>query len=238
MANIWPVETVGPTIPSFYLNKSIKDDRYYSFNLYRPNTHACIDWQNLKETGSVVYVSFGSAASLNTEQMTEMAWTLKQSNRNFLWVVKATEERKLPSNFVEETENKGLVVTWCPQLEVLAHHAVGCFITHCGWNSTMEALSYGVPMVGMPQLLDQMTNAHFVEQVWGVVVKPMIHEKGLAMREEIDRSIGKVMNGEGSKEIKKNSKRWKELAKEAVDENGSSDKYIDDIIYQLVVTQI
>ncbi|KAF8377965.1 hypothetical protein HHK36_031354 [Tetracentron sinense] len=234
MGKLWPVKTIGPTVPSVYLDNRVEGDKGYGFSLYKPDSDACMKWLNTKETGSVVYVSFGSAASLNAEQMEEMAWALKQNNSNFLWVVKTSEKNNLPSKFLEEMSDKGLVVTWCPQLEVLAHHAVGCFITHCGWNSTVEALSFGVPMVGMPQFLDQMTNAHFVEKVCGVGVKPRVDEKGLASREEIDRCIKEVMQGEKGEEIKRNATMWKELAKEAVNEGGSSDKYIDEIIDRLM----
>lgn len=135
-------------------------------------------------------------------------------------------EVKLPSDFVKDTSEKGLVVTWCPQLEVLAHRAVGCFITHCGWNSMMEAISFGMPVVGMPQFCDQTTNAHFVEHVWGVGVVTKVDEKGVSVKEEIERCIGEVMGGERGKQIKKNANRWKKLAKEAVDQNGSSDQSI------------
>lgn len=233
MANLWPVRTIGPTVPSFYLDKRVEDDTDYGFNLYKPKSESCVSWLNTKEPGSVVYVSFGSVASLNAEQMTEIAWALRQTSYNFLWVVKITEDSNLPNNFMEETAGKGLVVTWCPQLEVLAHHALGCFITHCGWNSTVEAISFGVPMVGMPQFLDQMTNAYFVEKVWAVGVQPKVNVNNLATREEIDRCISEVMHGERADEIKKNAKQWKEFAKEAVDEDGSSDEYINEIIARL-----
>lgn len=238
MANIWPVvRTIGPTVPSFYLDKRVKDDIDYGFNLNKPNCETCMTWLNTKKPGSVVYISFGStAAILNAEQMTEMAWALRQTSSNFLWVVKANENSNLPNYFVEKTSGKGLVVDWCPQLEVLAHPAIGCFITHCGWNSTVEAISFGVPMVGMPQFLDQMSNAYFLETVWGVGVQPKVDEKGLASRGEIDRCISEVMQGERGQEIKKNAMLWKTFAKEAVDEGGSSDKYINEIIARLVGT--
>ncbi|KAA8520986.1 hypothetical protein F0562_011659 [Nyssa sinensis] len=236
MLNLWPVRTIGPTLPSVYLDNRVENDTDYGFNLYKPNSDTCMKWLNTKPTGSVVYVSFGSVASLNAEQMVEMAEALRQNNNSFLWVVKPTEECKLPSNFVEETSEKGLVVTWCPQLEVLAHHAVGCFITHCGWNSTVEAISFGVPLLAMPQFLDQITNAYFVEKFWEVGIKPEADEKGLATRNEIDRRIREIMHGERGHLIKKNSIRWKALAKEAVCEGGSSDKYIDEIIASFAAT--
>ncbi|KAF8391756.1 hypothetical protein HHK36_021990 [Tetracentron sinense] len=151
MTKLWPIKTIGPTLPSMYLDKRVEDDKDYSINLFKPNADACMEWLNTKESDSVVYVSFGSLASLGEEQKEELAWGLKGSNKYFLWVVRASEENKLLSKFAEETSEKGLLVTWCPQLEVLAHPAVGCFITHCGWNSTLEGLSLGVPMVTMPQ---------------------------------------------------------------------------------------
>ncbi|XWS75971.1 hypothetical protein CRYUN_Cryun01aG0137100 [Craigia yunnanensis] len=83
--------------------------------------------------------------------MTELGWALKGSNCYFLWVVRKTEEAKLPKNFIEETWEKGLVVTLCPQLEVLSHESIGCFLTHCDFNSVLESLSLGVPMLAMPQ---------------------------------------------------------------------------------------
>ena len=82
--------------------------------------------------------------------MEELAYGLRDSNSYFLWVVRASEETKLPTNFAKKSEN-GLVVTWCSQLKVLAHEAVGCFVTQYGWNSTLETLSIGVPTIAMPQ---------------------------------------------------------------------------------------
>ncbi|KAF8391757.1 hypothetical protein HHK36_021991 [Tetracentron sinense] len=234
MAKLWPIKTIGPTVPSMYLDKRVEDDKDYSINLFKSNGDDCMKWLNMKESDSVVYVSFGSLASLGEEQMEELAWGLKGSNRYFFWVVRASEENKLPSKFAEETSEKGLIVTWCPQLEVLAHPAVGCFVTHCGWNSTLEALSLGVPMVTMPQWTDQTTNAKFVTEVWKAGIRVRVSEKGIVRREEIEVCIREVMEGERGKEIRRNASKWKELAKEAVDEGGSSDKNIEAFVAGLV----
>ncbi|XVF21246.1 hypothetical protein REPUB_Repub12eG0073700 [Reevesia pubescens] len=128
MSKFWNVMTVGPTIPSMYLDKRLENDKDYGLNLFKPNTSACLSWLSGKPKGSVVYVSFGSFASLGVEQTEELAWALKGSNCYFLWVVRATEEAKLPNNFIEETSEKGLVVTWCPQLEVLSHEPIVALI--------------------------------------------------------------------------------------------------------------
>ncbi|KAM4105715.1 hypothetical protein ACB094_04G013300 [Castanea mollissima] len=229
----WPVKTIGPAIPSIYLDKRLEDDKEYGVHLFKPDVDACMKWLNTKETDSVVYTSFGSLASLGEEQMDELTRGLKNSNCYFLWVVRETEQKKLPPNFLQETSEKGLVVSWCPQLELLAHKAVGCFMTHCGWNSTLEALSLGVPMVAMPQWTDQQTNAKFIVDVWKVGVRIKLDERGIATKEEIELCIKEVIEGERGKEMKMNSVRWKELAKEAVDEGGSSDKNIEEFVAKL-----
>jgi len=228
------LRTIGPTIPSMFLDRRLKDDKVYGFSIFKPNTNACMKWLNDRPKGSVVYVSFGSVANLEVEQMQELAWGLKMSNSYFLWVVRASEEAKLPKNFVDEMSEKGLVVHWCPQLEVLAHEAVGCFVTHCGWNSTLEALSFGVPMIAVPQWTDQSTNAKYIINVWKMGLKAPVDEKGLVTREATKHSIREIMEGERGKEIKKNALKWRKLAKEAVDEGGSSDKNIEEFVAKLV----
>ncbi|KAI8010852.1 UDP-glycosyltransferase 74B1 [Camellia lanceoleosa] len=172
--------------------------------------------------------------SLTEEQMEEMAWGLKGSNLDFIWVVRESEITKLPSEFIDlTTSGKGLIVTWCNQLELLAHEAIGCFLTHCGWNSILEGLGLGVPMVGVPKWADQLTNAKFIKEIWGVGVRAKEDEKGVLRREELMGCLKEVMEGERSVEIKKNAFKWKELAKEAISEGGSSDKSIDEFVEHL-----
>ena len=233
MASQWPLITIGPTIPSMHLDKRLEDDKDYGLNLFKPNMDTCMKWLDTKEIGSVVYISFGSLATLGEEQIEEITWGLKNSNCHFLWVVRESEVKKLPINFLQETTEKGSVVSWCPQLEVLAHKAVGCFMTHCGWNSTLEALSLGVPMVAMPQWTDQPTNAKFIVDVWKVGVRIKLNEKGIATKEEIELCIKEVIEGERGQKMKMNSLRWKELAKEAMDEGGSSNKNIENFVAKL-----
>ncbi|KAL5784192.1 hypothetical protein ACOSQ2_006584 [Xanthoceras sorbifolium] len=229
-----PINTIGPMIPSMYLDKRLEDDKNYELSSSKPNKEDnCVKWLDSKETASVVYVSYGSWAPLGEEQMEELAWGLKRRNNNFLWVVKESEKKNLPSKFIEETSEKGLVVTWSPQLDVLAHKSVGCFMTHCGWNSTLEALSLGVPMVAVPQFSDQTTNAKFVVDVWEVGVRVRVNEKGIVTKEEIEECISQIMQGERGKQIRRNSDKWKELAKEAVCHGGSSDQNIEQFVAKI-----
>ncbi|XP_010679006.2 UDP-glycosyltransferase 74G1 [Beta vulgaris subsp. vulgaris] len=234
MAKMWKVRTIGPTVPSYYLDKRLEDDRDYSLQLLKPNTALCKNWLDTKTKESVIYVSFGSMADLSEQQFEELAWGLKNSHKSFLWVVRESEQAKLPKGFVEEASGQGLVVGWASQLEVLAHEATGCFVTHCGFNSVLEALCLGVPVVGVPQWTDQGTNAKFVEDVWGVGIRAKVDEKGIVRRKEVEECIRKVMEGEKKEELGKNVAKWKKLAKEAMDEGGNSDENIDEFVAYLV----
>ncbi|KAL3360456.1 hypothetical protein AABB24_013730 [Solanum stoloniferum] len=235
MSKLYPIKTIGPTIPSMYLDKRPHDDKEYGLSIFKPMTNECLNWLNHQPISSVLYVSFGSFAIVEAEQMEELAWGLKNSNNNFLWVVRSIEESKLPKNFLEElTSEKGLVVSWCPQLQVLEHESIGCFLTHCGWNSILEAISLGVPMVAMPQWTDQPTNAKFVKDVWEIGVRAKQDEKGIVRREVIEECIKLVMEEEKGKLIRENAKKWKEMARNAVDEGGSSDKNIEEFVSKLV----
>nr|AEZ01222.1 UDP-glucosyltransferase [Carica papaya] len=230
MPSQWRIKNIGPTVPSMFLDKRLEDDKDYGLTLFKPQAVTCLTWLDSKQPSSVIYVSFGSLASLSGEQMTELARGLQMSCDHFLWVVRDLEKLKLPESFKEETSDKGLVVSWSPQLEVLAHKSMGCFMTHCGWNSTLEALSLGVPMVAMPQWTDQPTNAKFITDVWQVGIRVEVNEEGIVTREEISKCINEIMEGEKGKDIKKNSEKWRDLAIAAMNEGGSSDKNIGEFI--------
>ncbi|KAI4314276.1 hypothetical protein L6164_027201 [Bauhinia variegata] len=233
MLQLMPAKPIGPTVPSAYLDGRIGDDKGYGASLWRPLGEECMEWLKGKSPQSVVYVSFGSMVSLTAEGMEEMAWGLKESGMSFLWVLREPEHSKMPKGYREAIKEKGLIVTWCNQLELLAHQAIGCFVTHCGWNSTLEGLSLGVPMVGVPQWADQLTDAKFVEDVWEVGVRPKEDEKGVVRKQELVKCLKEVMEGKRSQDIRRNANKWKVMAREAIDEGGSSDKNINDFVNRL-----
>ncbi|KVI01672.1 UDP-glycosyltransferase 74G1-like [Cynara cardunculus var. scolymus] len=233
MKTLWPLRVIGPTIPSMYLDRRLQYDNDYGVNLIKPNHNECMEWLNDKPKGSVVYVAFGSYGELVPEQMEEVAWGLKDSDLNFLWVVRASEEEKLPKGFVDRETKKGLVVAWCRQLKVLSHEAVGCFVTHCGFNSSLEAVSLGVPVIAMPQWTDQITNAKCLEDIWGVGIRVKRDEKGIVKRVNLVSGIKAIMDGEQGVVARRNAKKWRDLTKEAVAEGGSSDKDIDVFVSDL-----
>nr|CAD1838923.1 unnamed protein product [Ananas comosus var. bracteatus] len=207
MESTWGAKTIGPTVPSAYVDNRVPDDTSYGFSLYSlaaATASRCGLFLASHPPHSVVYVSFGSMASLSPIQLFELAHGLLHCGKPFLWVVRASERPKLPADLLAEEEGakKQLytIVEWAPQLEVLAQEAVGCFVTHCGWNSTVEAIALGKPMVGMPQWTDQPTNAKFVEGVWGVGVRARAGaEDGVVGSGEVERCVRQVMEGESGR---------------------------------------
>ncbi|CAN6198561.1 unnamed protein product [Urochloa humidicola] len=222
MASAWGAKTVGPTVPSAYLDNAMPDDTSYGFHLYTPLTAETKAWLDGRPPRSVVYAAFGSMSEPTAAQMAEVAEGLHNCGKPFLWVVRASEMAKIPEDFAKKVKERGLIVTWSPQLEVLVHPAVGCFVTHCGWNSTTEALCSGVPMVAMPQWSDQPTNAKYIEDVWRVGVRVRPDNDGVVRKEEVERCVREVMDGERSPDYWQNAAAWKEKAKRAVSEGGSS----------------
>ncbi|KAJ0093977.1 hypothetical protein Patl1_26161 [Pistacia atlantica] len=216
---------IGPLIPSAFLGDLFKGGYNKEY----------MEWLNAKPKSSVIYVSFGSISVLSKPQMEELARGLLDTGRPFLWVIRAKEggeedkeEDKLSCR--EELEKQGKIVPWCSQVEVLSHASVGCFVTHCGWNSTFESLCSGVPTVAFPQWTDQTTNAKLIEDVWKTGVRVNHNEEGIVEGSEIKRCLEIVLGGE---EMRRNARKWKELAREAAKEGGSSNKNLKDFVDQI-----
>ncbi|KAL6327311.1 hypothetical protein AAG906_018764 [Vitis piasezkii] len=183
-----------------------------------------ITWLDTQTPKSVIYVSFGSIATTDENEFLEMAWGLANSNQPFLWVVRPGLIRSyewlesLPNGFLEMIGGRGHIVKWAPQQEVLAHPATGGFWTHNGWNSTLESICEGVPMICLPYSGDQRVNARYVSQVWGVGLQL---ENGLE-RGEIERTIRRLMVEEEGQEIRRRSIELKEKADLCLKQGGSS----------------
>lgn len=175
-----------------------------------------IEWLNSKEKGSVIYVSFGSYSELPNPQIEEIANGLIKTEKPFLWVMRNSEI------CIHELDKFGKIVGWCSQVEVLSHPSVGCFVTHCGWNSCLETLVCGVPIVGYPLWIDQGTNAKLMEDVFEVGVRVRGNENGFIKGNEIKRCLEIVMGEKGEK-FRIRAQMWKRSSREAVEEGGSSD---------------
>uniref|UniRef100_A0A2N9EX95 Glycosyltransferase n=1 Tax=Fagus sylvatica TaxID=28930 RepID=A0A2N9EX95_FAGSY len=221
---------VGPLIPSAFLDGKDPSDKSFGGDLIQASKdHYYIEWLNSKPESSVIYVSFGSVSVLTKPQTEELARALLDFGHPFLWVIRDTEKNGKEEEEIEklscreELEEKGMIVPWCSQVEVLSHPSVGCFVTHCGWNSSSESLASGVPMIGFPQWIDQGTNAKLIQDVWKTGVRVNVNEEGILESDEIKKCLELVMgSGERGEEIRRNAKKWKELAREAAKEGGSS----------------
>ncbi|KAL0677048.1 hypothetical protein Bca4012_005029 [Brassica carinata] len=192
----------------------------------------CLRWLESKATGSVVYMSFGSGTSFTNEQLLEIAAGLEGSGQNFIWVVRKNEnqgenEEWLPEGFEERTKGKGLIIRgWAPQVLILDHKAVGGFVTHCGWNSVMEGIAAGLPMVTWPMGAEQFYNEKLLTMVLktgvNVGATELVKRGKLISREEVEKAVREVIVGEEAEERRKRAKKLGEMAKAAVEEGGSS----------------
>ena len=205
-----------------------------------------LDWLDLQPTGSVMYVSFGSGGTLSAQQLTEMAWGLELSKHRFLWVVRPPQEndsggayftlgkggddvsRYLPEVFLRRIRDIGVVVPhWAPQMEILRHPSVGGFLSHCGWNSTLESISNGVPMLAWPLYAEQKMNATLVTDELGIAVKPEVSpSKRVVRREEIEKMVKRVME---DGEMRNRVKELKKSGERALTEGGSSHNSLSQI---------
>ncbi|KAG5097891.1 hypothetical protein JHK82_047745 [Glycine max] len=240
MASLTPIYSVGPLVSPFLLGENEKSD--VSVDMWSAED-ICLEWLDNKPDSSVIYVSFGSLLVLSQKQVDNIAAALKNSNKAFLWVVKPGGSNdndvvaaELPNWFLDETnyKEKGLVVKWCPQEKVLMHPSVACFISHCGWNSTLETVVTGVPVIAWPFWTDQPTNAMLIENVFRNGVRVKCGEDGIASVEEIERCIRGVMEGKSGEEIKKRAMELKESAQKALKDGGSSNKNINQFITDLI----
>ncbi|CAL5076279.1 unnamed protein product [Urochloa decumbens] len=195
----------------------------------------CLKWLDKQEADSVLYVSLGSLASMDEKEMLETAWGLANSQRPFLWVirhnmVRSSQQESLPEGFEEATRGRGMVVPWAPQLEVLGHRAIGGFWTHNGWNSTLESICEGVPMICRPQFADQMINMRYVQEVW----KIGFELEGELERGKIEMAITKLLCMEEGRHMRQRAKDLRDKAVKCTEENGSSKSAIELLLKRIM----
>ncbi|KAE8807738.1 hydroquinone glucosyltransferase-like [Hordeum vulgare] len=202
---------------------------------------ACIEWLDGQPTGSVVFVSFGSGGSLTVEQTAELAAGLEASGHRFLWVVRMPNLEDgnehgdrggknplawLPEGFLERTKDKGLAVAaWAPQVRVLSHPATAVFVSHCGWNSALESVSAGVPMVAWPLYAEQRMNAVVLEGSVGVALRPRARERG-----EIAAVVKELMEGaDKGRAVRRQAGDLQQAAARAWSPEGSSRRALEQV---------
>ncbi|CAN4093814.1 unnamed protein product [Withania somnifera] len=223
-----PVYTIGPLI---------KQDEVVS-----EKDAEILAWLDNQPPDSVLFVVFGSGGTLTSEQLTELAWGLEMSQQRFILVARKPSDGSasaaffnvgsdendpllyLPEGFVNRTESRGLVIpSWAPQVAILNHPSTGAFLSHCGWNSTLESIVHGVPMIAWPLYAEQRMNSTFLAEEVGVVIKfSKVPGEYLIDRNEIEKMVRIVMEGEKGKAMRRRGKELKESAKIALGKGGSS----------------
>ncbi|XP_062022029.1 anthocyanidin 3-O-glucosyltransferase 5-like [Rosa rugosa] len=214
---------------------------------HEPVTEAdaeCLAWLDQQPPDSVLFIVLGSGGTLTAAQLTEFAWGLELSQQRFIWVVRKPTDASasatffnvggdandpksyLPEGFVERTHGVGLVVrSWASQVAILRHRSTGGFLSHCGWNSSLESMTYGIPMIAWPLYAEQRANATMLAEEVGVAVKPVKGDgKTVIGREEIDRVVRLLMEGEEGKVMRSKAKKLQESAANVLNSDSCSYK--------------
>ncbi|KAL6124076.1 hypothetical protein ACLB2K_076592 [Fragaria x ananassa] len=229
-----PVYPVGPLVKLD--SKAVADES------------KCLKWLDEQPRGSVLYVSFGSGGTLSYKQVTELALGLEMSEQRFLWVARSPSDEAanatffsvhgkgdplafLPKGFLERTKNRGLVVpNWAPQVHILGHESTGGFLTHCGWNSALESVANGVPLVAWPLYAEQKMNAFMFTHEIKVALRPRADETGFVEREEVAMVVKGLMEGEEGKRLRNRMKDLKDAARKSLSDEGASTKALSDVV--------
>ncbi|KAI3743467.1 hypothetical protein L1987_61176 [Smallanthus sonchifolius] len=238
--------------PVSLCNKSFQD-RAERGNRTAINGYDCLKWLDSRESGSVIYVCLGSLSYASTKQAIELGLGLESSNIPFLWFIRHTSEDfeawLSKEGYEERIKGRGLMVRgWAPQILILSHHAIGGFVTHCGWNSTLEGISAGIPMVTWPHFAEQFLNERFIINVLkigvriGMDVPVMFAEldesKEIVKRDDVKEAVESLMkNDEEGEARRKRSREFAVVAKRAMEEGGSSHRNMTSMI-QVVLEEL
>ncbi|KAG5095463.1 hypothetical protein JHK84_051051 [Glycine max] len=207
-----------------------------------------LNWLNSKQNESVLYVSFGSLTRLPHAQLVELAHGLEHSGHSFIWVIRKKDENG--DSFLQEFEQKmkesknGYIIwNWAPQLLILDHPAIGGIVTHCGWNSILESVSAGLPMITWPMFAEQFFNEKLLVDVLkiGVPVGAKENKLWASMgkeevmgREEIAKAVVQFMAKEESREVRKRARELGDASKKSIEKGGSSYHNLMQLLDELI----
>jgi UDP:flavonoid glycosyltransferase YjiC (YdhE family) len=205
-------------------------------NLWKEDTN-CLEWLESKGPGSVVYVNFGSITVMTPNQLLELAWGLANSKKPFMWIIRPDlvigGSFILSSEFETEISDRGLIASWCLQEEVLNHPSIGGFLTHCGWNSTIESICAGVPMLCWPFFADQPTNCRYICNEWEIGMQIDTNVK----RDEVEKLINELMVGDKGKKMRQKAMELKKKAEKNTSPGGCSYNNLDKVIKEALLKQ-
>ncbi|WOH11887.1 hypothetical protein DCAR_0831383 [Daucus carota subsp. sativus] len=228
------VYTIGPQQMLFDQINSDQEKPLGSIGSLWEEEKTCLEWLDSKEADSVVYVNFGSITVLSAEQLVEFGWGLANSNYSFVWIIRpdlivGESANTLGVEFMDAIKDRGFISSWCPQEDVLNHVAVGGFLTHGGWNSIMESLSAGVPMLYWPFFADQPINCKFLRDKWECGLEIPNNVK----RDDVEKLVRLLMDGAEGKKMRNKAIEWKKLAEKACGPGGSSSLNFDKLVLLL-----
>ncbi|KAM3742372.1 hypothetical protein ACB098_07G065300 [Castanea mollissima] len=214
------IYTIGPLS---LLADQIEDDNLKSINsnLWKEEP-GCLEWLNSKEPNSVVYVNFGSKTVITPQQLIEFAWGLANSDIAIV-----------PPEFFTRTKNRGMLANWCPQEQILKHPSIGGFLTHNGWNSILESVCNGVPMISWPFFAEQQINSLYCCTVWGIGMEI----DNNVQRDEVENLVRELMDGKKGSEMKKKVLEWKTKAEVATRPGGTSYQNLDKLIAEVLLAR-
>ncbi|QHN92318.1 UDP-glycosyltransferase [Arachis hypogaea] len=194
-----------------------------------------LKWLDEQPDSSVVFLCFGSMGSFGPSQTREIATALQHSGIRFLWAMRLppnsdNTDRTLPEGFLEWMEGRGMICGWAPQVEVLAHKAIGGFVSHCGWNSILESLWFGVPTLTWPIYAEQQLNAFRMVKEFGLAVELRLDYRtgSVVMADEIENGLKKLMDRDNV--VHKKVQEMKNMARKAVLKGGSSFTSLGELI--------
>lgn len=191
LVNSFPFETKVKQKNVLFIGSICRPQEFTKSLSFWEEDLTCLKWLTNQKANSVVYISFGSLFNpIGESSLKKLALALEATMRPFIWVLKSTWHQWLPIGFSERVfqQGKGLVVSWAPQTKILEHDSVGCFISHCGWNSTLEALQFRKKLLCYPLAGDQFLNCAYIVEVWRVGLRL----NGLGLK-DVEEGVEKVM---------------------------------------------
>nr|GMD87363.1 anthocyanidin 3-O-glucosyltransferase 2-like [Ipomoea batatas] len=242
-----PVYHVGPILNlNGYYNKNRESEK-----------QVLMKWLDDQPASSVVFPCFGSDGTFPEPQVKEIAYALERSGQRFLWALRkppcpgslvpteyTNHEEILPEGFLERTQSIGKVIGWAPQSEVLTHPSVGGFVCHCGWNSILESIWFGIPIATWPMCVDQHANAFQLVREIGMAVaikmdykidskdpkKNVLIVPEIVNAKEIEFGITSLMDHSTSNSVRTKAKEVKEKSRKALEEGGSSFNFVESFL--------
>ncbi|CAM6071635.1 unnamed protein product [Sphagnum tenellum] len=243
---------IGPLLLETNVQQDDEESEHHALNNATDEEQdMSILWLNMQPPSSVLYIAFGTHATLSAAQILELAQGLEASNQSFLWVLRTPDQPSdssscsrhasgsvLPPGFKERTKGHGLCLSgWVPQKQILQHPATGGFLSHCGWNSTMESICEGIPLLAWPLKADQHMNCRFLVDTAKLAMEMKKGTDGFVSKQEVERNIRALMEEVEGESIKRNMKEMRSHARQAVAEGGTSKQNLEVYINYLRTLQ-